>query len=189
MIHKFSGFEPARSQGGKETLPAGAYVVRITEATVKEYNWGSVLIVAHDISEGEYAGFWQADHDNSDSGKWRGNLRINLPKDDGSDKDEWTKRAFNNFIWALEESNPGYKWAWDEATLPGKELGVLYRDKEWAYNGRTGWTTEACSATSSPAVREGDVTLPKAKPLKSKNSVPAGFAVVHGPDDESDLPF
>lgn len=191
MIKRYEGFAPEQSASGpREKLPAGGYVAKILNAEIVEYSWGSVLVLAHDITEGEYTGFWKDDYDTNEreDRKWRGNIRITLPKGDGSDKDEWAKRAFNNLVWAAEYCNPGYKWNWDEKTLVGKEIGVLYRNKEWAMNGQTGWTTEACSVVSSESIRDNTFRVPKDKPLANKPVVPAAptFTVL---DDDGELPF
>ena len=191
MIKRFSGYDAAPTASPREKLPAGGYVAKILNAAIVEYSWGSVLVLAHDITEGEYAGFWKADYDSNEreDKKWRGNLRITLPKDDGSDKDEWSKRSFNNLIWAVEVSNPGYAWNWNESSLVGKELGVLYRNKEWAMNGQSGWTTEACSVVSVDAVREGSFRIPRDKPLANKPASSATPTFTALPDDDGELPF
>ena len=49
-------------------------------------------------------------------------------------------------------------------------FGVLFRNKEWEMNGRTGWTTEACSAIDAQSVRDGKLKMPKDKPLKKSGS-------------------
>lgn len=187
-MRAFSGFEAKKASGAREILPAGAYVCEIKSARVEEYSGGfSSLVLAIEVVEGQYAGFWKRDYDGNDRDdrKWRGTYRVSIPKDDGSEQDNWTKRIFNNFIWAIQDSNPGYFWNWDEKTLKGKKLGVLYRNREWEFNGNSGWTTEAAGSVSVTDVREGTYRLPKDKPLKAKAQVPA---FTEEPDD-GDLPF
>ena len=71
--------------------------------------------------------------------------------------------------------------------MKGKVFGVLFRNKEWEMNGRTGWTTEACSSTSAQKVRDGKYRVPKDKPLASRTVVPSpAFAEVEYGDD---VPF
>lgn len=196
----YNGFKAQEQSGSREKLPAGGYVCSIINAKVEEYkdksgNAFEVLILAIDVCEGDYSGFWKKDYDGNtaDDKKWRGTFRINCPRDDGTEKDGWTKNTFNNFVWAIEESNPGYQWAWDEKTLKGKKLGVIYRDKEWEYNGYTGWTTEAGGATSIEKIRNQTFKALKPKPLKNSSSGSTG-AVNNSPyteatDDPEDLPF
>lgn len=189
-MKQFAGFEAKKMGGGREPLPVGGYVCEIKSAKEETYSWGSVLVLAIEVVEGEYAGFWKKDFDNNDRDdkKWRGTYRLNLPSDDGSVQDAWNKRSFGNFIWAVEESNPGYRWAWDEKTLKGKKLGVLYRNYEWAKDDRTGWSTEAAGAVSVEDCRAGKYRLPKDKPLKNK-PIPAAAEIAEAAADEDDLPF
>ena len=188
-MKKFSDVKAERSFSGRETLPAGGYVCDILSAKVESNDWGETLIIAHDVAEGDYKGIFKRDYDNNDreDKKWRGTFRLCLPKDDGTEQDGWKKRSLGNFIWAIEESNPGYTWNWDEKTLKGKKIGLLYRNKEWEYNGRSGWTTEAISSDSVDDIREGKFKIPKDKPLANKPvSVEQTFEEL---DDSSELPF
>lgn len=202
-MKRFDGFRPEKA-AARETLPAGGYVLKIMNAEEQEYTWGSVIVVSFDVAEGDKAGFYAQDYrsQQSEDKKWRGNYRLSVPKDDGSERDGWTKRSFNNFIWALEASNPGYHFDWDERTFKGKLVGGLFRDREWEYDGRTGWTTECCSVCEADAIRQGRFKMPKPKPLGDKktdfgaaavgfssnaNQAPAGFEAVNMAED--DLPF
>ena len=178
-----------RMSGGRETLPAGGYVCQIMSAKVESNDWGETLVIAHDVCEGDFAGIFKRDYDNNtnENKKWRGTFRLRLPKDDGTEQDGWKKRSLGNFIWAIEDSNPGYSWAWDEKTLKGKKIGLIYRNKEWEMGDRQGWTTEAGAAESISNIREG-----KYKPLKDKclpqKEVAAPVFVDEGGDD-GELPF
>ena len=191
MIKSYNGFKPERTTA-RETLPAGGYVAKIMDATVISYDWGDVLKVDFDIAEGEYKGFFATDYRNNtnDDKKWRGAYRINIPNESNQYFDS-QRKSFNNFIACLEETNNGFHWAWDETALKGKGIGVLFRNKEWEYNGSTGWTTECCAVTTAKDIREGNFKMPKDKPLKAKaantgvNSETT-FAPV---DDDADLPF
>lgn len=186
----FNGFEAKKVGGGREVLPAGGYVCEILNAKVEEYQGGrfSSLVLAIEVAEGDYKGFWRKDFDGNDreDKKWRGRFAVSIPKDDGSESDNWTKRSFGNFVWAVQESNPGYNWDWDEKKLKGKKIGVIYRNREWEYNGKTGWTTEAAGAISVEDCRSGNYRKIKDKPLKNR---PAAETAVSPAEDESDLPF
>lgn len=188
-MRQFKDFKAERSSSGRETLPAGGYVCQILSAKVESGEWGDTLVIAHDVCEGEYAGIFKRDYDNNtmDNKKWRGTFRLKLPKDDGTEQDAWKKRSFNNFIWAVENSNPGYSWAWDEKTLKGKKVGLLYRNKEWEYNDRRGWTTEAAGSESIDNIRDGKFKMLKDKPLPEKPVSAPVFT--EEDDDEGTLPF
>lgn len=188
-MKQFSGFESKKSAGAREFLPAGGYVAKILNAEEVSYDWGNVLLISFDILEGQYKDFFATDYRNQDreDKKWRGTYRLSEPKDDGSEKDGWTKLTFGNSIWSVEASNPGYHWDWNEATLKGKIVGVLFRNREWEMNGNTGWTTECCALTSVDDIRQGKFRQPKDKPLKSNNMTGSvGFENV---DTSGELPF
>ena len=191
MIKSYNGFKPERTST-RETLPAGGYVAKIMDATVINYDWGDVLKVDFDIAEGEYKGFFATDYRNNtnDDKKWRGTYRINIPNESNQYFDS-QRKSFNNFIACLEETNSGFHWAWDETALKGKGIGVLFRNKEWEYNGSTGWTTECCTVTTAKDIREGNFKMPKDKPLKAKAANTGAYSeTAFVPvDDDADLPF
>ena len=175
--------KPEKPRAGKETLPAGGYVCQIMSARVESNDWGDTLVIAHDVCEGDYKDIFKRDYENNpnEDKKWRGTFRLKLPKDDGTEHDGWKKRSLSNFLWAIEQSNPGFAFDWDEKKLKGKKIGLLYRNKEWAYNDRTGWTTEAAGTDSIDNIRDGKFRALKDKPLANKPSAPV-FT-----EDESDL--
>ena len=192
MIRGYNNYS-AKKSVSREPLPAGGYVCRILDVKLQNYTWGDVIVLSLDVVEGQYKDFFRKDYQaqSGEDKKWRGTLRLNIPKDDGSEKDAWTKRTFENAMWAFEASNPGYHFDWDEQKLKNLLVGVLYRNREWEMNGNRGWTTESCAATSVDDVRSGSYKMPKDKPLSAlTNLAPAGgyqsFASI-GDDDE--LPF
>lgn len=188
----FNGLEIKKSVSTNEPLPAGGYVAKILNAKVEEYNWGEVLVISFDISEGEYKDFFskQYKENTREDKKWKGNFRLTVPNE-GNQYFDSQKRTFGNAIWAIEESNPGYHWDWNEATLKGKMVGVLFRNFEWAMEGRTGWSTEACTFVSVEDVRNGNYRQPKDRPLKNKpvSNAPASNFTVLDDDSLGDLPF
>ena len=94
-------------------------------------------------------------------------------------------------IFCIEESNAGYTWEWDERTLKGKIVGVLFRNREWEMDTdqgyKTGWTTECCTFITADDVRNDKFKMPKDKPLPEKKA--ASTFKELGSDDDGDLPF
>lgn len=202
-MRQYNGFESKKMAGGYEPLPAGGYVVKLIDAKVEQNSNGSEsLVIAYDVAEGEYTGHYR-DAFNSDTRadrKWRGTYRLFIPTGDGSEKDGWSVNSFNNLIACLEESNPGYHWDWNEKGLKGKLLGLVYRNKEWEYEGKTGWTTEAASVYAAQDIRDGKFKAAKDKPLRNKPAQNGGFSGFGGgavsaadfaelDGDDDDLPF
>lgn len=195
MINKPNNWNEVKEITERPRLPLGAYVCKVKKAAVQNNGYGDQLCILFDISEGDFRGFYKEEYDDNqrEDKKWKGVLRQWLPKNDGSDKDEWTKRSLKGFITAFEKSNPGFQWNWDENSLAGKFVGILYRNEEWEYNGKSGWNARPNRAISVDSARSGDYKLPKDKPLKNKSddsyasyNEPTNFSVL---DDDSELPF
>lgn len=170
MINRPSNWDNVQAYSEFQRLPVGAYVCTIKRAAVQASDYGAQLCVLIDINAGEYAGYYQEDYNRNqrEDKKWKGVLRLWLPKEDGSDKDEWTKSILKGFVTAVEESNRGYRWNWDENSLAKKEVGVIFRNEEWEWNGKSGWSVRPFRAISVDSVEDGSYTLPKDKPLKNK---------------------
>lgn len=212
MINRPNNWDNVQAFSDRQKLPVGAYVCYIKQAVVQENSYGNQLCVLFDISAGEYAGYYDDDfkRNQREDKKWKGVLRLWLPKEDGSDKDKFTKSILKGFITAVEESNRGYTWNWDERTLVKKEIGVLFRNEEWEWNGKSGWTAKPFRAISVDSVADGNFTVPRDKPLKNKvepaptypapdySSTATSFGGYEAPgssnfavleDDDAQLPF
>lgn len=197
MINRPKNWDNVQVFSDRPKLPVGAYVCRIKKAVVQNSDYGDQLCILFDIEDGEYAGFYANEFKSNqrEGKKWKGVLRQFLPKDDGSEKDEWTKSSFKGLVTSIESSNRGYQWNWDENSLAGKEIGIIFRNEEWEYEGKTGWAVRPFRATSVDTVQDGDYTLPKDKPLKNRpadnySAAPtAQSSFVSLDDSEEELPF
>lgn len=180
-------FKAQKAQNGAGHIPAGGYVCKIVSTKIAEYTWGNRLEIAFDVTEGEHAGFFkkQFDDNTADNKKWKGVCRISLPEED---EEEWRFRAINNFLYAIEDSNNGFHFDFDNlATAKGKLCGFVFNNREWEMNGKTGWTTECNTAASVEDIRSGTFYQPKDRPLKNKPVTNDGFEEVDDGGDE--LPF
>ena len=192
-------FNPHATGANKpDCLPAGVYEAIIKGARVEDTPWGGQrLIIALDVAEGEHKGHYQGlfDWEQKNSNyqpRWKGTLRQNIPTGDGTEKDSWTQRSFEGMVWALQESNPGYTFDWDENKLKGLRVGINVRRKEWEYNDMSGWTTEICRLESIEDVRAGKVKVMKDKPLQNSDQSATTAAAEQGgftPVETSELPF
>lgn len=169
MIRKPNNWNEVKEFAESVKLPLGAYVCKVKQAVIQNNDYGDQLCILFDIEEGDFGGYYSNDYKNNQNKdkKWKGVLRLWLPKDDGSEKDEFTKRILKGMITAFEKSNYGYHFDWNEASLVGKTVGILFRNEEWEYGGKTGWTVRPFRAISVESVRNGDFTIPKDKPLKN----------------------
>lgn len=197
MIRRPNNWNEVQEFAERPKLPLGAYVCKVKKAVVQNNSYGDQLCLLFDIAEGEHKGFYDEEFklNTQKDKKWKGVLRVWIPKDDGSEKDELTKRAFKGVVTSFEKSNPGYQWNWDENSLAGKMIGVLFRDEEWEYNGKRGWAVRPFRALSADTVRNGEYTIPEEKPLKNKDSGSGGFASYGSNqtfteiEDDGELPF
>ena len=190
-MNKIEGLEIKRIEPASDPLPAGGYVAKILDAEEKEYSWGSVLVISFDILEGEFKDFFKQNYkaNTREDKKWKGVYRLTVPQESNQWYDS-QKRTFGNAIACIEESNNGYHWNWDEKTLKGKTVGVLFRNFEYDVEGNTGWSTECCSLASVEDIREGNFKMPKDKPLKKKaTAMPVAPVQTFEEIQDEDLPF
>lgn len=177
IIPNYNDIDP--NEGGSfENLPVNGYVCVITKVTDKpdkEY-----LEIEYDVAEGKYSGWWSKTAERA--GFWGGKL-IRSYKDTAAG-------FFKGFTAAVEQSNPGYKWDWNEQSLVGKAIGLVialeeYRKQDGTYKDRLYVARNA----SVDKIRKGDFTVPQYKPVANKpaaQSTTSGFSEV---DDGSEIPF
>ena len=168
------------AMGESEQLPAGGYVLTITECVDDEEN--ERLQVEYDIAEGPHKGFFADIY--SRTGYWRGKT-IKSYK-------EKAQRFFEAFLQAVEKSNPGYQWDWKPESLVGKAVGAVMREEEYVGTDReSGKKVVRVRVTPDhfkPAedIRGGKFKVRDRKPLKpEQRDEVAGFEDVS--DDE--VPF
>ena len=197
-MRPFNNYDTTQTISARAQLPVGAYICQIFKAEEKVYSsskgeWHK-LEVSFDISEGEHKDFYANDYraQSGEDKKWKGVLRMNIPTDDGSEADGWTKRSFKTNILAIEESNNGYHWDWNEAQLKGKTVGIVFRSEEWEYNGKRGWRTAPFKMVPAADVKSGNIKMPDPKPLNGKAASQASTAADLSDFVEvasADLPF
>lgn len=183
---------------GSEQLPTDkAYVCEIKGAKEVDYTTDNGyrvhrVDIALDVCEGEYEGFYQKKFDDSqdEDKKWKGVVKLNIPKFDGTEKDNWTVKSFNTQFVAIEDSNPGYTWNNVLDSLKGKKIGLVLRDKEWEFNGNRGFYSEPYKLISVSNARAQKFRKPNTKYLSSESTgdVASGFTPISNAVDE-ELPF
>lgn len=195
-MKKFNNWENVKAASEFVPLPAGGYIVELKNAKVKEYkNQNGDAFerfeIAIDIADGEFKDYYANDYCNqtNEDKKWKGVLRLYMPKEDGSEQDEWTKSRFKSFIEAVEDSNPGFHWDWDESKLRGKKIGCLFRFEEWEYNGKTGKKAQPFKAVSVEKIKSGNFKIPKEKLLEKNASEPTAPTPEFRDIPDEDVPF
>jgi hypothetical protein len=191
----FNNWNNIQAAGEYKKLPMGGYVCNILKAELKTTRTGSeMLAVNFDIAKGDYKNFYAEDYrsQNREDKYWKGVIRLFLPVEDGSDKDAYTKSRFKAFTNAVEDSNPGYHWDWNEDGLKGKSIGMVTRHEEWEKDGRSGMVVRPFKFVNTETIENGNFTLPADKYIngsapQSNSSNTAGFSIIDDGDD--DIPF
>lgn len=192
----FNNWNDVQATTERPKLPMGGYVCKILNAEVITTRSGSELLkVSFDIFDGEYKDFYKNDYrsQNSENKYWKGFISYFLPLEDGSEKDNWTKSKFKAFINAVEESNRGYHWDWNESGLKDKSIGMITRNEEWEYEGKTGFRVKPYLFIEVERIKKGNYTLPNDKYLNGDAPAPATTNTINNSEDfsaiDDDLPF
>lgn len=164
----FNGFEAAQEAAKRmsgERLPVGAYVCQIknVQYVEGEDDKSDRIDILFDIAEGDHKDFFKNQYENNtaEDKKWKGRKSIYVPKDDGSEKDEWTKNTFAKWTNAFEDSNAKYKWDWKEEKWKGLMVGIVFGETGTVIDGKEITYTEARFATSIEKVRNGSAPAAK----------------------------
>ena len=194
-MKKLNGYEEAKAYSDQGRLPVGGYILKIMDVKYQENDWGDVILLSFDIEDGEHKGFFAANYKNQEQEdkKWKGTYRLRVPKDDGSEEDNWAMRRFKTVIANFEESNPGFHWSWDEQMLKGKVIGALFNNKEYEFNGRHGFYTNCHSIVAAEKIRSGNFKIPNDTFLKKDGAAMQktdGDGFMNIPDGiDEELPF
>lgn len=178
-MRPIKGYNEAQTSGEFERLPAGGYVIRITD--VKDDPSKEYLIITYDIAEGAYKDFYKST--DADHVKTHQFIRSYKPTALG---------MFKAFISAIDKTN-GTAFGdsiedrgLNERMLIGRTLGVLIGEEEYENNRgeiRTMLKVRLC--VDAERIRKGVFKVPELKKLERKPSMPTGFT----PFTEDDIPF
>lgn len=199
-MRKYRNWENVKAAPEYQALPAGGYICRIMGAEVKTFqrrDGGSFeqLQISLDVAEGEHKDHYAQEYraQNTEDKRWKGVLRLYLPDESGTEQDNFTASRLKAAVEAIEDSNSGYHWDWDERKLKGKLVGCLFRSEEWDFDGRTGWKTQPFRLIDAARIREGKFQIPKDKPLKKEQvkALSADDFLDNGGEivSDDDLPF
>lgn len=171
-------------------LPAGAYVGKILGVKLETKDDDQIITLQIDVAEGEYKDYYRRQYEAQKGGrfepKYKGTYRLTAPGRDSKYFDI-QDRSFRSGIWAIEASNQGFTWAWDETALKGKMVGFVVRERDWEKDGDYGTTTEIGMLTSVDKVRKGTAPQLKRRELKKKPETSAAKQYVEV--DNEPLPF
>lgn len=160
--------------GEFKKLPAGIYGVVLT--SVKDDPTHQYFEITCDITKGEFAGYFKAQ---VDAGLKDGSRTFRSYKPNAL-------AFFKGFITAVEKSNPGYHWDWDESKLVGKNVIAVFGEEEYLdQDGNVKVGTKLVEFRSLDAYKEGKIKVPELKKLPQVEKV--NIEPLELTDDE--LPF
>ena len=165
QINKPKDYDTTEAYSEHKQLPKGGYVLKVLGSEVKatKNGRGQYIQLGCDIVEGDFKDFYAQDwkaQTNEDK-RWRCNYYLNIPKDDGSETDSYTKRRFKTVMLAFEASNEGYHWNWDSDSLKGKLIGGLFNIREYTnQKGQIRQATNLAQLTNVDAIHNGTFKLP-----------------------------
>ena len=175
-------------------LPAGAYEVEIIRAEDSD----KALCLLFDIRGGDFDSYFKkklaADRKSTtiQNPKFKGVYRLWYP--DGGEWDDNKKRRMKTALKLIAEENNlriDFTREWDGAALKGAKIGMIFQDRQWEYQGKTGWTAQPYGLISLGNLRAGEFEIPKPKSLGvAAQSASDSFGYSDAPDlTDDDLPF
>ena len=135
IMAKIKGFKSEAPVKGFPMLPKGAYVCGIKNVKIDGDAPDQQIVFRVDIIEGDEAGYFtkRYNHDKENAqqyeAKYKGDFRIQIPNADNAKRQhpEWDLKKLNNTVWAIEQSNPGFRWDGDTEHIgqfKGKTVGI-----------------------------------------------------------------
>ena len=169
MIKKPAGYDAAQAVkvGESQYIQPGWYpAVVCNVAQGSTPNGTDFLEFWIDITDGEYVRYYKRDYlaqnKNGEFGekKWHGTVRYFMS--------EKALPMLKGGITAIEDSNPGYVFDWNEESVKGKKVGVGIRREEFEdkKTGETKSTTRPFAFCDIKKVIAGEMETPKDKLLK-----------------------
>ena len=183
-MKRYDGYDEAKEMFNTyEKLEVGGYICKIKGVEVLEKNYGHLMKVFFDICEGNKKGFYERQYkqrkERDSNAKWSGVynqtvMSVNL-------------NYFKTFMAAIEKSNDGYCWDWDENKLIGKKFGGIFAEEEYLNSQNEIKKIIKCRFIRSvETIRNGDFTVPDIKKVTGHDQIMHNsYTVTH----DDDLPF
>ena len=130
-MEKIENWETVEAKGMDDfkALPIGAYecVIKDARVNLNSESGKKTLKISVDIAKGEYQDYFLKRYNNNTNTdkKWDNNACRFL----GNEGDSIP--FLKGFLTSVENSNPGYKWNWDETTLKGKKICGVFQYEEY----------------------------------------------------------
>lgn len=178
-------YDNVKANSGEFAKPGnGAYILEIVG--VKDVpidhttSKGDYLLIEYDIVGGEFDRYYKKQNERFGGGKWFASFVKSYK--------EKALGMFKHFTNCIEESNPGFKWAWDENSLITKRFGAVLQEEEYEkQDGSIGIRLAVKDIKTIQQIKDGDFKIPELKRLVRNAATAPVFTAITG--DDSDLPF
>lgn len=201
-MRAIQNFESVQPSNGEFAKPGpGGYILEVVSVEDvpfnKETNKGDYLRIYYDIADGDFRGYYQEQAERF-NGAWYANF-IRSYK-------EKALGMFKHFINCVTESNPGFRWAWNEQALVRRRFGAVLQEEEYEKkDGTVGVRLIVKEVKTVQQILNGEFKIPDRKCLNATNGAtttptatsgfgsfaPGGsssnFAMLE--DDDAQLPF
>ena len=170
------GYDLINEAGEFKRLPAGIYPIVITN--IIDRPEGEYLEIYVDIAKGDYKDYFKTAVENGlkDTSRSIRSYKTNaLP-------------FFKAFITAIEKSNPGYQWDWDESKLIGKKAVGIFAEEEYLKDGQVKLSTKLYEVRSFEAYQAGKLSVPPIKRVYAETVAPAMSEVAEQFDNNAEAP-
>jgi len=165
-MKKYPGWENVEENGNFNSLKPGGYIA-IIKNVADDAN-KECLKISYDIAEGEFKNYYMDLYRSQNF--WGGNFFRSYKENAIS--------FFKGFITAIEKSNPGYKWDWNEQGLKGKKVGIVLQEEEYIpqqgkHAGEVRIRLIIQEVHTLEKIRKGEYTVKEKKILTQSQSVQA----------------
>ncbi len=177
-----ANWENVKENSGVKRLAPGGYFVKILK--VENIEDKQYLKIYFDIADGPEKGCFKKQYDEDNRGenkKWpNAGTFVRSYKDSAAS-------MFRGFTNAIESSNKGYHWDWQEQTLVNKFVGVVIGNEQ--YQNQRGQVRErnyVVAIRSIETIKKGDFKIPELKKLDAtKTTVKPQEAFVNPFSDDN----
>ena len=170
MKPTYKNCEPKKTNGFIGLPPVGAYMAEIQEVRTDKQFDHDVIELMIEITEGEYKDRFHEVYKDQDerfgNAKYKGVFRLVAPNEGDED---WRRSSFEGNLWAVEQSNSGYHWDWDEKKLKGKKVGISIRKRLYTGQDKEGNPVDRETVEIGRLESVEDVKAGKVKPMREND--------------------
>ncbi len=167
-MKRIENWENIQESTSFKRLAPNGYIVKILK--IEDHPDKEYLKIYFDIVKGDDKGYFkkQYDGDTRKERKWpNAGTFIRSYKDSAAS-------MFKGFINAIEKSNKGYQWNFDEKTLVNKVVGLIIADEQYQnQKGQVRVRNYVAAVRSVETIEKGEYEIPALKELTTTKTTTA----------------